>query len=49
MSEVADPRAQYRELPEPVLPDEAVETVDTRRVPERDQRADEERFLHNAG
>ncbi|MBB3675892.1 hypothetical protein [Modestobacter versicolor] len=49
MSEVTDPRAQFRELPDPVLPAEAVETVDTRRVPEHDLRADEERFLHNAG
>jgi len=49
MTEQEDPRAKYRQLPEPVLPEDGVETVDTRRVPERDLRADEERFLHNAG
>ena len=49
MSETEDPRAQYRQLPEPVLAEDGVETVDTRKVPERDLRADDERFLHNAG
>ena len=49
MTEPQDPRAQYRQLPEPVLPEDGVETVDTRRVPERDVLADEERFLYNAG
>ena len=49
MTEQEDPRAQYRQLPEPVLPEDGVETVDTTRVPERDLLADEERFLHTAG
>ena len=49
MTEREDPRAQYRQLPEPALPEEGVETVDTAQVPERDTRLEEERFLRHAG
>ena len=49
MTEHEDPRAQYRQLPEPVLPEDGGETVDTTQVPERDLRLEEERFLRHAG
>ena len=32
MTEQPDPRAQYRELPEPVRPEELVETTDAERA-----------------
>ncbi len=50
MTAPEDPRARYRTLPDPVRPDDAVETVDAepaRQVlPESDER---DRFLREAG
>ena len=50
MTAAEDPRARFRTLPEPVRPDDAVETVDAepaRPVPtESDER---DRFLREAG
>ena len=36
MTEAADPRARFRQLPEPVRPDELVETSDVNRPAEEE-------------
>ena len=41
---------RFRHLPEPVLPEDLVETVDTGQRPVRDEETEErERFLRQAG
>jgi hypothetical protein len=45
----ADPRHRFRELPEPVRPEETVESVDTGRLPEPDRDAERDWLLRNAG
>jgi hypothetical protein len=45
-----DPRARFRTLPEPVRPDDAVETVDPESARRVDTESDErDRFLREAG
>src|SRR4051794_41523444 len=49
MSQPADAK-RFRSLPEPVRPDELVETVDVSSLPARDEETeDRERFLRSAG
>jgi hypothetical protein len=45
-----DPRARFRSLPEPVLPEDAVETVDATAAAPLETESDErDRFLREAG
>jgi hypothetical protein len=49
MSERADEN-RFRTLPEPVRPEDIVETVDVSSLPTRDEETDDrERFLRSAG
>jgi hypothetical protein len=49
MSEQGD-RRRFRRLPEPVRPEDLVETVDTAEWPVRDEETEQrERFLRSAG
>ena len=49
MSEQGD-RRRFRRLPEPVRPEDLVETVDTAQRPVRDEETEgRERFLRSAG
>ena len=47
--EPSDARQQYRQLPEPVRPEDTVETMDTSRPPEPDRDAERDWLLRNAG
>jgi hypothetical protein len=44
-----DERERYRQLPEPVRPEDVVETVDTASAPAPDASDERERFLREAG
>jgi len=49
MSEPAD-RSRFRSLPDPVQPEDLVETVDVSSLPVQDEETeDRERFLRSAG
>jgi hypothetical protein len=48
MSEQGD-RRRFDRLPEPVRPEDAVETVDTSSLPVSDRNADRDRVLRAAG
>ncbi len=50
MTAPEDPRARFRTLPDPVRPDEAVETVDATAAAPLETESDErDRFLREAG
>ena len=44
-----DPRERFRTLPEPVRPEDLVETTDTSEHPVRDDGEDRDRLLREAG
>ncbi|MGY1642065.1 hypothetical protein ACI782_13195 [Geodermatophilus sp. SYSU D00703] len=46
---VPDDRERFRRLPDPVQPEDVVETVDTSPVPARDASDEREVFLREAG
>ena len=45
----SDRRERFRRLPEPVPPEDTVETVDTASVPAPDASGERDRFLREAG
>jgi hypothetical protein len=44
-----DDHARFRELPEPVRPEDMVEVTDTRQLPQPDRDLERDRLLHIAG
>ena len=49
MTTAEDPRARFRELPDPVSLDETVESLDVTSLPVPDEGQDRDRFLREAG
>ncbi|MGY1740011.1 MULTISPECIES: hypothetical protein [unclassified Blastococcus] len=49
MTDPEDPRARFRTLPEPVSPEDTVESLDTSTLPESDESEDRARMLREAG
>ena len=49
MTTAEDPRARFRELPDPVSLDETVESLDVTSLPVPDEGQDRDRLLREAG
>ena len=49
MTAPEDPRARFRALPDPVHPEDTVESLDTSTFPETDESEDRARMLREAG